>query len=65
MQDNAPSHAAHLPTDFLKKVLVKKGEIMEWPDLNPIKNLHVEHSQKGGVCWWKAVLVKRESLKCD
>ena len=50
MQDNPPSHAAHLPTDILKKVLVKEGEIMEWPDLNPIKNLHVEHSQKGGVC---------------
>lgn len=31
-----------LTTDFLKKVLVKKGEIMVWPacslDLNPIEN---------------------------
>ena len=44
MQDNAPSYyAAHLTTSFLKKVLVKKSEIMEWPacspDLNPIEHL--------------------------
>ena len=36
-------HTAHVTTRFLKKVLVKKGEIMEWPacspNLNPIENL--------------------------
>ena len=45
MQDNAHSHAAHLMTSFLKKVLAKKSEIMEWPacslDLNPIENLWI------------------------
>ena len=43
MQDNAPSHAAHLTLDFLKKSFVKNATIMEWlpnsPDLNPIENM--------------------------
>ena len=43
MEDSAPSHAALLTKSFVKKFLVKRGKIMEWPeccqDLNPIENL--------------------------
>ena len=43
MQDNAPSHAARLTLDFLKKSFVKNATIMEWPpnspNLNPIENM--------------------------
>lgn len=43
MQDNAPSHAAHLTRDFLASHGFKNSRLMAWPanspDLNPIENL--------------------------
>ena len=43
MKDSAPLHCVHLTQSFLKKFLVKRGKIMEWPacsqNLKPIENL--------------------------
>ena len=43
MKDSAPSHCVHLTKSFLKKFLVKRGKIMEWPacsqNLKPTENL--------------------------
>jgi transposase len=43
MQDNAPSHAARLTTEFLAAKGFKDNKLMVWPpnspDLNPIENL--------------------------